>query len=464
MKESKFYNDEFEELIRQKTDQYKMYPSDKVWKEIYNSLHTRRRRFIVGMSVLISGILVIAGKELLTPAKNIGVAKKAVVTEVSKPDPADIAAAFQAFKKVDLTQAMPVALDNKQSIRQIIPFDILADQPENKVPSPSSDYNNILLEETQNDIPKYNSGNNSIEKAASEINTDLAESFPRSASVDVSTIGKKDVSTYNESDKKQMDWLQEYAIQHLSPIKKNKFTWQIYVSPTVNYRSLSGVDYSRVRSTVQNVPIALVHFGNVNDFVDHTPAVGYEFGGSMLYKLTRNLSFKAGLQFNYSRYIIRAFNSNPELATIALNSYYGYLADSITGYTNVRNFSGKSSENLQNKYYQLSAPIGLEMRIIGNGKLQFNIAGTIQPTYLLNRNSYLLTTDYVNYTKEPSLFRKWNVNGGLEAFLSYEIGGLRWQLGPQFRYQLLSTYTDKYPIKENLIEYGFKIGISKIIR
>jgi len=462
MKESKFYNDEFEELIRQKTDQYKMYPSDKVWKEIYNSLHTRRRRFIIGMSVLISGILVIAGKELLTPTKDITVAKKAVSTDISKPNPQDIASAFQAFKKVDLTQALPVIPD-KQSIRQIIPFDILADQGENKVPSPSADYNNLPVEQTPGDIPKYISGNSSVEKLTAEVNTDLGELSEKPGS-DISTIGKKDLSIYNESDKKQMDWLQDYAMQHLTPIKKNKFTWQIYVSPTVNYRSLSGVDYSRVRSTIQNVPIALVHFGNVNDFVDHTPAVGYEFGGSMLYKLTRNLSFKAGLQFNYSRYIIRAFNSNPELATIQLNSYYGYLADSITGYTNVRNFSGKSSENLQNKYYQLSAPIGLEMRIIGNGKLQFNIAGTIQPTYLLNRNSYLLTTDYVNYTKEPSLFRKWNVNGGLEAFLSYEIGGLRWQIGPQFRYQLLSTYTDKYPIKENLIEYGFKIGISKIIR
>jgi hypothetical protein len=104
------------------------------------------------------------------------------------------------------------------------------------------------------------------------------------------------------------------------------------------------------------------------------------------------------------------------------------------------------------------------MRVIGNGKLQFNVAGTIQPTYLMNRNSYLLTTDYLNYTKEPSLFRRWNVNGGLEAFLSYQIGGFRWQIGPQFRYQLLSTYTNKYPIKENLMEYGIKIGISKTIR
>jgi hypothetical protein len=232
----------------------------------------------------------------------------------------------------------------------------------------------------------------------------------------------------------------------------------------VNYRQLSGGIYADSRSTVQNVPISLIHYGSANDFVDHTPAVGLEFGGAIMYRLTRNLSVKAGLQFNYSRYFIRAYSSTPELATIALNSYYGNFADSITAFTSVRNFSGKSTEFIQNKYFQLSLPVGLEMRVLGNGKLQFHVAGTVQPTYLLNRNSYLLTTDYANYTKEPTLFRQWNLNAGAEAFITYQIGGMQWQIGPQFRYQLFSTYTDKYPLRENLMEYGFKIGISKNIR
>src|SRR6516162_9377117 len=69
--ERDFYNEEFEDLIREKTDQYKMYPSEKVWKEIYGSLHTRKRRWVIGMSALISGILIFAGHELLAPGKPI---------------------------------------------------------------------------------------------------------------------------------------------------------------------------------------------------------------------------------------------------------------------------------------------------------------------------------------------------------------------------------------------------------
>jgi hypothetical protein len=56
------------------------------------------------------------------------------------------------------------------------------------------------------------------------------------------------------------------------------------------------------------------------------------------------------------------------------------------------------------------------------------------------------------------------VNAGVEAYVGYNTGTVRWQLGPQFRYQLLSTYENKYPIKEYLMEYGFKIGVTKTIR
>ncbi len=466
--ERKFYNDEFEELIRQKTDQYKMYPSDNVWKGIYNSLHTKRRRFIVGMSVLISGILIFAGKELLSPTKHIAEIKKIAAPNNQKENTADISSILNSFKKDNFVEEPSASqsgnADSRQNLKQVISFDMLTDQAENKTPAPSAQYNSITADDAiQLSAPKLANANNSIEKLPAEINTGIAETDAKPSSNLASS--KKDISNYDEADKKQINWLQEYAIQHLTPIKKNRFTWQVYVAPTVNYRQLSGIDYNRIKPTVQNVPIALIHFGDINDFVDHTPAVGYEIGGSMMYKLTRNLSFKAGLQFNYSRYIIKAFTSNTQqLATITFNSYYGYVADSITRLTNVGNFGGKSRADLQNRYYQLSAPIGLEMRVIGNGRLQFHVAGTIQPTYLLNRNSYLLTNDYMNYTKEPSLFRKWNVNGGVEAFVSYDLGGLRWQIGPQFRYQFLSTYTDKYPFKENLMEYGIRIGISKIIR
>lgn len=475
--ERDFYNEEFEDLIREKTDQYKMYPSDKVWKGIYGSLHARRRRFVIGMSVLVSGILMFAGIELIAPGKHSVAQNATINTPGSSKSSAGEALSEDIQPTPENYFKEPERVIRKhqptQSFNEVIAFKVLGDPAPEKhaaatisqsiqvdisstvKPSPSASADLALM------IPKATVHNLQLETTAPRPITGIAEQ-PVSSTIETSQ--KANLSNYDPDDQKQINWLQERALQHLAPIKQHKLNWQLYFSPTVNYRKLSGGNYADSRSTVQNVPIALIHYGTANDFVDHTPAIGYEFGGSMVYQLTRNLSLKAGLQFNYTRYLIRAFSSTPELATIALNSYYGYYADSITGYTNVRNFSGKSKEYIQNRYFQLSAPIGLEMRVLGNGKLQFNIGATLQPTYLLNRNSYLLTTDYSNYTKEPTLFRKWNLNGGLEAFISYRIGNLRWQIGPQFRYQLFSTYTDQYPLKENLMEYGIKIGVTKVSR
>src|SRR5664279_2375043 len=70
MKERNLYNDEFERQLKEKADQFKMYPCDKVWNEVHSSLHTRKRRFVIGMSFLIGSILFLAGTQLISPAHN----------------------------------------------------------------------------------------------------------------------------------------------------------------------------------------------------------------------------------------------------------------------------------------------------------------------------------------------------------------------------------------------------------
>src|ERR1700761_1177870 len=79
MQESNFYSDDFEELIREKTEQYKMYPSENVWKGVHNSLHTKRRWFIGGMSFLVTGILFLAGRELILSSVHPALTVKTVM-------------------------------------------------------------------------------------------------------------------------------------------------------------------------------------------------------------------------------------------------------------------------------------------------------------------------------------------------------------------------------------------------
>src|SRR6185436_766803 len=47
------FNNEFERFLKENADQYRMYPSAKVWGGVYNALHTRRKWFVLGIVLLL---------------------------------------------------------------------------------------------------------------------------------------------------------------------------------------------------------------------------------------------------------------------------------------------------------------------------------------------------------------------------------------------------------------------------
>jgi len=187
--------------------------------------------------------------------------------------------------------------------------------------------------------------------------------------------------------------------------------------------------------------------------------MGLEVGVAARYALNKKLKIRGGVQFNTSRYDIKAFSYASEWTTIALNSS-GPTADSVRTTSNYRNFNGYKSDWLHNFYFQISVPVGIEWKLAGDDKVQFGIASTIQPTYVIGDRAYLLSSNYKNYAEVPWLIRRWNMNTSLEAFVSYSTGKMNWQIGPQVRYQLYSSFVKEYPVKENLFDFGLKIGVS----
>ena len=51
--ENRFNNRDFEQFVKQNADQYRMFPSDKVWNNIHSTLHTRRRWYGIGLGLLL---------------------------------------------------------------------------------------------------------------------------------------------------------------------------------------------------------------------------------------------------------------------------------------------------------------------------------------------------------------------------------------------------------------------------
>jgi hypothetical protein len=238
-------------------------------------------------------------------------------------------------------------------------------------------------------------------------------------------------------------------------VKNRKVNWQLFFTPTISYRRLTeNKSFLRSISFASGVA-SYASIYNVNSVVTHKPDMGLELGIVGGYPLTKNINVRVGLQFNINRYGIKAFSYPGEVATIALNSGN----DSVAKWTNYRNFGGYNSNWLQNFYFSVSVPLGVELNLSGNNKTQFGIAGAIQPTYVIGDKAYLISTDYKNYIQVPWLIRRWNVNTSFETFVGYSTGKIKWKVGPQVRYQLLSSFQNKYPVKENLFDFGLKVGV-----
>jgi hypothetical protein len=457
--ERKFYHTDFEELIKEKADQYKMYPSDRVWKGIDRAIRSRRKWYWSGFVLLLSGISYLAITELVTPSKVVPVHKNAAPTEqrhevtaqqlnpfsnpvLSHEAPAvdEVTSDFSIEDNGDVTAAFEIPL-------KLLPGTINA-TPDQKASVLISGLAPLKNHEQYNIELSWPETSNEVQPATRITRTEKIILHPQELS---------------QEEKMRINWLMDHAPFRTPVSKVNRISWQLAFSPTVNYRKLTGTKAAKnYFATTPNIPMATRLDGSVSDLVNHKPALGFELGTHGHLKLSDRFTVKAGLQFNYSKYDIRAFKTPVELTSIALNSQTGNTT--LVSFSDLRNFAGTAPTELKNQYFQLSMPVGFEFKIFGDERLQLNIASTIQPTYLLNSNTYLITTDFKNYAKEPSLVRKWNMNAGAEAFIAYERGGVKWQVGPQFRYQLLSSYKKEYPIKEYLMEYGIKVGITKTIR
>src|SRR3954470_15716584 len=59
--EKKIYTDNFEQLLKEKSDQFRMYPSKRVWHSIYNDLHPGRKWPSIAMSMLLVISLLLIG-------------------------------------------------------------------------------------------------------------------------------------------------------------------------------------------------------------------------------------------------------------------------------------------------------------------------------------------------------------------------------------------------------------------
>ncbi len=443
-----FYDNDFEEFLKQKSDQYKMYPSDRVWNNIYSSLHGRKKWWALGFTLFFIGAGLIVGKEVLVTdynkvAKGLNQNTETLIASNTEKNTASSVKPHTSGLQSNMLNKSSNNLQNTQaSTTNSVTKQIAGFPQENgsiNQAEPITGVETITVIE-----------NNLLPSVPSLHKKQLSFSIPqKKLELNEALANKNKKVTEATAPVNQV----ENAAALREPVKASRWAMQYYASPTVSYRRLSSVS----QDGLNNVPVANGLADNVNRYVNHKPAPGFEIGTNLQYKLSNSLTIFAGAQLNYSRYYIDAFKYSKEKASIALTASH----DTLSGYTNIRNFSGYEPEELQNKYLQLSIPVGIEIKLLGQKKLQFSVAGGFQPTFLISSTSYLISSDYKNYIQSPDLARGFNVHTNFEAFISYKTGSIKWQIGPQFRSQLLSSYSNQYRVREYLTEYGIKFGVTK---
>ena len=240
----------------------------------------------------------------------------------------------------------------------------------------------------------------------------------------------------------------------------SKLAIEVYATPSVSYRTMSD-DKTRLeyyRNIYRNNPFTdNISSKNVNTVVNERSSMGREIGIGTRYAIASRWKLKAGIQIN-----VRQFTAEAYKATGMANFAFvkNNLLDSVSENAQYAT-AGTDKVTLTNSIYTLSVPIGVQWDCIKKNKFSVGIGASLQPTYLLQDNSYILSTDYTYFSKGSKFTRQWNLNSAVDVSLNYTNKQCTFYIAPQFRYQLLTTYQDLYSIKEHRWDLGLKVGVLK---
>src|SRR4030095_11734879 len=454
--ESNFSNRDFEQFIKQNADQYRMFPSEKVWSGINSVLHTRRKWYGLWLGEF---LLLFVGTVTWVMTSDSSGNKSSNTPLIEKTNPT------LPNTSSTLSNGPSIAPESNRLYvleRPAVSENEMGGLPEAlitpELAGPITDDIRNASEASTN-VEKENVA--FIDRPHIENNPFISEAVPSFVLQDKIDIMDLPAPRNQEKLSHATTTVPNYFtienVVNAYQYKKvpKKISWQLVVTPTVSYRKLS-LNNSFDNLAASNYPFA--YRSDVNSFVTHKPDVGLQVGIAGRYPISKSVNVRGGFQFNINRYDIKAYASNSEIVTIDLNGSAGN--NSISTWTNYRNYNGYGPDWLKNFYFSFSLPIGAELKLFGNDKTNFGVASTLQPTYMLSDDAYLITTDYKNYAEVPRLIRHVNLNTSFEAFVNYTSRGTKWQIGPQVRYQLLSSFQNKYPVKENLFDFGVKLGVT----
>lgn len=475
--------EDFERFLKRQTDKYRMYPSSRLWRNINQQLHGNSRWPALTFAAILTGALLMAILVFFHPNKStfklsyteaanakhdsIAFNNKAISSltdafNMTILKPAVNNAAIYSFNDSNAI-ADPLSIDRLPMVHVAVNEMISLNDPILN--------NDAVLEYKQEAEKGISIGNNeSVEKdiqlstvfsdqesndsKGNMLSEEINKKLPTDTVEEKYMLKQPTATTINIENHEQAGPEKLYKKNMLDRIRIH-----IYGGSSVSYRFLSEPESHNVHFPYNSALTSNPRSG-INNFVKQRPSIGFEVGTALSYILNSSLSIKAGLQFNYRQYNSNAhYTSTAEQAILLLNN-----SDSFFTHSNLRNDFDYKQSILHNSYFQIALPIAFDWTFAEGRKVKFSFGASFQPTYQLNKNLYMITSDYKSYTQQPNLVRRWNFNTSAEFMANFKMGNLQWQVGPQVRYQMLPTHIKSYSIHEHLIDYGFKLGVIKRLK
>lgn len=492
------HTDDFEKYLREEVSEHRMYPSDRVWKNIRGQVQKPKKwpALSVFTVLIISGLVI--GTILNKPLPD-SVAKEFVYTSqtpaTSNANPEitsantettrqkeesnysinqitshTIIAAVEKIKNNDAGFKIQLAGFNPLPISENIAAPVVAHTATTAEINNAKQVakNDLLPKQLPAAQPGFTSFKN-IDNYLFDITSRL-RSILNSDPVNYSKAGG--VAFYSSY---KAHTYPEFSLQvpssspkELLPLNKlgkssSKFDFRFYLTPSMGYRRLTEKEQKTDEaSSASGASLESDNRISPSKAINHSPAMSYETGVGLGYKLNKRFSLTGGFQFNISQYKINAFSYKDEPTAVTLNE--GDYTSTINSVSSLRSMSGNAPLTIRNRYYQLSMPLGAEWLIYNRGNFSWGIGASVQPTYTFDKQPLIISSNYKNYTDGSEYVRNWNVNANAETFFGYTVGTYRWQVGPQLRYQMLPSLVDKYPNKEYLFNYGIKLGVVKQLK
>jgi hypothetical protein len=492
------HKDDFETYLHKQVKDHRMYPADQIWRNIQKEIHGEGRwPALTYISIFIITALAISTM-MVKPEERLY-----KNTIVYPPQKEEAGSEKEKGNDRNAMEAAPVqyAYTDKitQQTMQSVSEVIIARREEQAALQPRAIAKESLLSDQDKSVHDVNMPGvlttakvpvKQPESTQTVIVTDAKDksaetitqyaAAKRPASRYFSTLGlqsladlKKPSDNSSSSSYNNDDFWRNYPLLSTNDLwrkKLSKFSFQFYITPSVSSRRLTDANGKTAQSYTA-IPRATNYQLDINHVVEHRPSMGAEVGFALGYKLTNTLTAKAGLQFNVRQYGIRAYTipiADPSSGGVPENTTGTTMPDEENTDNSYLTSAGNASVAsqqvvLNNRYYEIAIPLSIDWRIMAseNGRLTINASASLQPTYTFDKEPFVITTDYKSYADGASIMRNWNLNSNVEAYISYKIGPFRWQLGPQFRYQHFSTYSNIYPIREHLLDYGVKLGFTK---